>query len=278
MIKKTGRGTVKTIKVKANSIKKEPPASRNMLIVAFAVIVLVIAVSFRNKEKVPPPLPQSATSETGGAGTENAPTAKENAKQQQTVPATRSESAALMTQIRVTPENPRVGDTIKINEVVPGSEEGAKLPYTYEWRKNGEKLEETSNSLALVDGFKRGDRIEVTVTFDDGKGKKSSWDCRVSISNSPPEVVSATDLVKIDGNRFSFQVKAKDADGDPLAYFLKSSIEGATIDQSTGKVVFTVPEGRKGKVPVVVSASDGNGGEATYSFEMTLDVGKPQAK
>ena len=278
MIKKTGRGPVKAIKVKASSTKKEPPASRNVLIIAFAVIVLVIAISFRKKEKVTPPLPQSETSETGGARTENAPTAKETTVQQQTVSATRSESTALMTQIRVTPENPRVGDTIKINAVVPGSEEGTKLPYTYEWRKNGEKLEELSNSLALIDGFKRGDKIEVTVMLDDGKGKKNSWDCRVSISNSPPEIVSATDLVKIDGNRFSFQVKAKDADGDPLAYSLKSSIEGATIDPLTGKVIFTVPEGRKGKVPVVVSASDGNGGEATYSFEMTLDVGKPQAK
>jgi len=276
MIKKTGRRPVKAVKVKTSDIKKESPSSKKMLIVGFVLIVLIIAVSFRSKEKVPPP--QETVVDSGQVKSDVDAPAKDTVQQPQSAtPSAASIGPASIRQIRITPETPKIGDSVKVSYegAVAGEE---KLPVEYEWRRNGEKLEETSNTLLITSDFKRGDKIDVTLSLEGEKGKKNSWYGKLSIANSPPEIVSATDLTKIDGNKFTFQVKAKDADGDPLKYSLKSSTEDATIDSSTGKVIFTVPEGKKGKFPVVVSVTDGNGGEATYTFEMTLDVGKPQAK
>lgn len=278
MIKKTGRRPGKPLKIKTSDIKKEPPSSKNMLIIGFVLIVLIVVVSFRNKEKVLPPS-QTTVVDSGQVNPEVDAPAKEAVQQSQlATPTAALGGPASIRQIRITPETPKIGDSVKVSYEAASAGEGAALPITYEWRRNGEKLAETSNTLLLTPDFKKGDKIDLTLTLEGEKGKKNSWYGKLSIANSPPEIVSATDLIKMDGNRFTFQVKAKDADGDPLKYSLKSSTEGATIDSSTGKVIFTVPEGKKGKVPVIVAVTDGNGGEATYTFEMTLDVGKTQTK
>lgn len=278
-MKDTGVRHVRRVKVKISDVKKEPRSNKNMLIIGAVLIVLIVVVSSRNKEKAPPsPESKVVGSEQVKADGE-VPVKKDTVQQPQvaTPPAAIAGPASIR-QIKITPETPKIGDSVKVSCEVAGAGEGAALPITYEWRRNGEKLAETSNTLLITPDFKRGDKIDLTLTLEGEKGKKNSWYGKLNIANSPPEIVSATDLTKINGNRFAFQVKAKDADGDPLTYFLKSSPEGATIDPSTGKVIFTVPEGKKGKFPVVVSVTDGSGGEATYAFEMTLDVEKTQAK
>jgi len=175
---------------------------------------------------------------------------------------------ALISQIEITPRAPSVGDTITINLIPRAGVELSSVHAAFDWKKNGERLSETSNSLAVDSRFKRDDKVEATVTVDSGKDPKQSWLASVVIANSPPVVTPATELVKVNDSTFSFQVNAKDADGDALTYTLKSGPPGTTVDAATGKVIFTVPADNKAILPIAVLVSDGHGGEAIFNFEM----------
>ncbi len=177
-------------------------------------------------------------------------------------------NTALISHIEITPKAPKIGDTITINLIPQAGVLLSSVPVAFEWRKNGEGLSETSNSLAVDSRFKRGDKVEATVTVDSGKGPKQSWLASVVIANSPPVITPATELVKVNGSTFSFKVNASDADGDPLTYTLKSGPPGTTVDPATGKVTFTVPADNKTSSQIAVLVSDGHGGEAIFNFEM----------
>ncbi|HXW69297.1 MAG TPA: Ig-like domain-containing protein [Dissulfurispiraceae bacterium] len=174
----------------------------------------------------------------------------------------------LISHVEITPGAPRVGDTITINLIPNAGVALSSVPVAYEWKKNGETLSETSNSLVVDGRFKRDDKVEATITVDSGKGPKQKWLASVIIANSPPVITPATELVKVNGSTFSFQVNAKDADGDPLTYSLKSGPPGTIVDPATGKVTFTVPADNKTSPQIEVLVSDGHGGEAIFHFEM----------
>ena len=174
----------------------------------------------------------------------------------------------LISHIEITPRAPKVGDTITINLIPAAGVALSSVPAVFEWKKNGEKLSETSNSLSVDSRFKRDDKVEATVMVDSGKGPKRSWLASVVIGNSPPVITPATELVKVNAGTFSFQVNAKDADGDQLTYTLKSGPPGTTVDPATGKVTFTAPSDNKAILPIAVIVSDGHGGEAIFNFEM----------
>ncbi len=179
-----------------------------------------------------------------------------------------ADNPALVSRIEITPKAPKVGDTITINLIPNPGVSLSSVPIAFEWRKNGEVLSDTSHSLAVDGRFKRGDKVEVNITVDDEKGPKQSWLASVVIANSPPVITPATELIKVNGSTFSFQVNANDPDGDSLSYSLKSGPPGTTIDPATGKVTFTVPADNKASIPIVVLVSDGHGGEAAFNFEM----------
>jgi hypothetical protein len=175
---------------------------------------------------------------------------------------------AQISHIDITPGAPRVGDTITINLIPRAGVTLSSVQAVFEWKKNGERLSETSNSLVVDDRFKRDDKVEATVTADSGNSPNQTWRASVVIANSPPVIAPATELVKVNGNTFSFKVNARDADGDPLTYTLKSGPPGTTVDPETGKVTFTVPADNKTSLPITVLVSDGHGGEAIFNFEM----------
>ncbi|GJD23682.1 hypothetical protein RIVM261_086380 [Rivularia sp. IAM M-261] len=70
---------------------------------------------------------------------------------------------------------------------------------------------------------------------------------------------------------YSYQVGATDLDGDTLTYSLVSAPAGATIDATTGKLVWT-PDAT-GEYAFKVKVADGKGGENTQEF--TLNVLDP---
>jgi len=80
----------------------------------------------------------------------------------------------LISHIEITPRAPKVGDTITINLIPQAGVELSSVPAFFEWKKNGEKLSETSNSVVVDSRFKRDDKVEATITVDSGKGAKQT--------------------------------------------------------------------------------------------------------
>jgi len=174
-----------------------------------------------------------------------------------------------ITSLDISPRIPVTGDKIKAT-VVTFDQDGDTVNVTYEWSRNDISLPGSSDTLSLTDDFKSSDKIKLRVIPDDGKISGNPISVVITVANAPPVIKPSHETSRIDGNFYSYQVKATDADGDQLTYALKSSPSGMTIDPSTGLIKWNVPPDFKGKAPVTISVTDGKGGEALQSF--TLEI------
>src|SRR3989304_3274888 len=167
--------------------------------------------------------------------------------------------------IKLSPSSPVKGDTIKA-EVLTDSE-GTMV--VYEWRKNGELLDAAGD--ALSSGFKNGDTISLTVVPSDWKQKGAPVTVVTHIFNSAPVITSTIKDSKFSNKVFAYKVKAEDPDNDALTYALLGYPDGMTIDPATGIITWPVPAGFKGKANVMLSVSDGAGGETNQAFNLQFN-------
>jgi len=91
--------------------------------------------------------------------------------------------------------------------------------------------------------------------------------------NTPP-VIGSTPLTSAAvGATYFYGVAATDADADLLTYSLSSAPTGMAIDPTTGVIVWTPVAGQEGTNAVVVSVTDGNGGNVSQSFDVVTAAG-----
>lgn len=167
--------------------------------------------------------------------------------------------------VKLMPEIFKPGDNFYIDAEATDPD-GDEVTISYEWYKNGELV---STERRLNSPVKRGDKLVIKIKPFDGKDYGKVITLNREILNLPPVIVDHKEY-HFDKNIFTYQVKASDPDGDTLTYSLKSGPSGMTINSSTGLIQWNVPTDFKGKVPVTVSVTDGHGGEALYSFEVTI--------
>lgn len=166
-----------------------------------------------------------------------------------------------LTKIKIMPEVFKSGDTLYIDAVAADAD-GDDVAIQYEWTKNKEAA---GQDRQIGVPIKRGDKIDIKITPYDGKVYGRSVILHREIANLPPMIIADKNS-RFEGNLFTYQVKASDADNDALAYSLKAAPAGMTIDKASGFLKWDVPEGFKGKASFTVSASDGHGGEAAQIF------------
>lgn len=170
--------------------------------------------------------------------------------------------------VKIMPEVFKPGDRLYIE--VEGSDiDGDDVSIDFEWTKNGElsgKKREIDSSIS------RGDKIFVKVTPFDGEIYGKPITLNREIRNVPP-IINEDKKFVFDGKSYSYHIKATDPDGDDLTYSLKTGPEGLTID-SSGLIRWDVPRDFKGRAPVSVSVSDGNGGESVASFNIDITAEK----
>lgn len=167
--------------------------------------------------------------------------------------------------VKLMPEVFNPGDTLYVDaEAI--DPDGDPVIVLYEWSRNEEPA---GNQRAIQGTVKRGDRITVRIIPFDGEDYGEAVVLRRQIANMPPIIIDYKDH-HLDGTLFTCHIKAMDPDGDTLIYSLKTSPEGMTIEPETGLIKWNVPSDFKGKVPVTLSVSDGHGGEAIQSFELTI--------
>lgn len=176
-----------------------------------------------------------------------------------------------ITKFNVEPQTPVAGDTIKA-QIETFDREGDEVSVTYQWAKNDLPLEKTSNTLLLTPQFKRGDKISVKATPDDGKVIGASLTVIVSIANASPVVKGVPEPFSLDGNMYTYQMKATDPDGDELTYALKEAPAGMTIDPKKGFIQWKVPPGFTGQSRHTVAVTDGHGGETTGTFAIEIQA------
>jgi RHS repeat-associated protein len=88
------------------------------------------------------------------------------------------------------------------------------------------------------------------------------------VTNTAPEISSVAPEVGTVGDVYEYAAAGSDLDGDTLNWALVSGPDGMIIDPSNGAVSWTPSE--PGNFPAVIKVQDGNGGEQTQSFSVTV--------
>lgn len=242
-----------------NNLFSPNPHSPFTLILIFAFCIFIIGCKGNEPAREAAPSPSQEV---------QTPAAETPDIQKKTVPSpetARPNRPPRVESVDVTPLFPKIGDTLKITAKATDPD-GGEVKLIYQWFKNDEPLLETSETLSLTKDFNRGDRITLNVIPDDGKERGSPGLMKVTIGNSPPEIVSSSSESRFENQRFTYQVKAVDPENDSITYSLKTSPSGMNIDPSTGMITWDVPSDFRGKAQVVVIASDNHSGEAMQSF------------
>ena len=254
---------------------KEPLSDLFKVLTIMLVLLVFVFFGCKGKEVTQPvPQPPVTAEEEEGVTEESADVVEdrdEEATPDVTDTVTRN-TAPRINVLNVYPPNPVAGDTVKI-DVKSFDKEGDRVSYTYQWWKNDDELDETSQTLSITEDFKRGDKITVKLVPDDGDRKGVPVEMFVFIANSPPVVKPSAETFKFDGSVYSYQARAVDPDGDPLVYSLKSAPDGMTINQENGLIQWNIPPDYKGKANIAIAINDGQGGEIMQSF--TLEI-RPQ--
>ncbi len=179
-------------------------------------------------------------------------------------------SPPVIQEARIEPRNAYANDDLNVL-AKSADADGDFLHYTYQWEKNGVILAEEKSEALKSGQFKKGDSIVVTVTPEDGGAvgipKKSE---PIVISNSPPVLVSSP-TNKIEGNIYTYQVKANDPDNDPILFSLKTAPKGMEIDKQTGFIRWEIRKEDKGKHSFEVEVSDNEGAKSSQRHTLEID-------
>ena len=179
-------------------------------------------------------------------------------------------SPAVIQEVWIEPKSACANDNLKV--LAKGSDaDGDSVNYTYQWEKNGVILSEEKNEILERGHLKKGDSIVVTVTPNDGESigipKKSE---PTTISNSPPIIVSSP-TNKIDGNIYTYQVKANHPDNDPVIFSLKTAPKGMEINKETGLIRWQIGKGDQGTQSIEIEASDSEGAKSIQRYTLSIE-------
>jgi len=113
---------------------------------------------------------------------------------------------------------------------------------------------------------------DIVLRVSDGQGgiDLQCFQIIVSNANSIPVIISEPLRTATEGIRYAYSVTAQDADGDILSYSLAISPNGMTIDPSSGHINWIPDVSQVGLHQVDIVATDGKGGQALQSFEITV--------
>jgi RHS repeat-associated protein len=112
---------------------------------------------------------------------------------------------------------------------------------------------------------------EQTLVFKNPNGVQFTYDLTVLAGiNAPPVIKSQPEIEVIGGQKYQYQVKAEDINGDTLTYKLLSAPDGMTINPSTGLVSWTTALDGVGNYQLAIEVSDGRGGITQQDFNLAV--------
>ncbi|HET6465372.1 MAG TPA: putative Ig domain-containing protein [Nitrospiria bacterium] len=173
--------------------------------------------------------------------------------------------------IEILPQKPHLGEELEARAEA-FDPEGDPVQLSYTWVVNGQIVTKGSSPRFATADLHKHDRVVVRVVPSDAKSDGVEGSSQpVFIANRPPEITSSPSTT-VAGGIYTYNVKATDADGDPLQFRLSQAPEGMTIEPATGVIQWKVSTEHP-LVDIGVVASDGDGGEAFQQFKLTVGAG-----
>ena len=176
--------------------------------------------------------------------------------------------------------DPAYADTDLKVEVKAEDPEGDLIELKYQWIKfegdgpvrQAADIEGEISQTLPRDKFVHGDVVAAKITPFDWKGAEGQmYQTRILvIKNSPPEIISSPPE-KVAGNLYTYPVKVKDIDNDPISFSIsKDAPKGMTIKTATGLITWDIPPDTAGTVTVKVTGDDGHGGSCYQKITLAL--------
>lgn len=163
---------------------------------------------------------------------------------------------------------------VQITAVPRGEDrDGDTLSFLYQWEVDGKIIPGANGQTFDTTGVRKKSKISVEVTPFDGEERGSPVRSKyLTLSNKAPEIISMPPA-GLESGKYTYQVAARDADGDALAYSLATAPQGMTINSSTGLITWEPKPGTsREEFAVKVSTSDGDGGIAYQEFSLILET------
>ncbi len=147
------------------------------------------------------------------------------------------------------------------------------LAYSLTTNPNGMTIDSATGLILWTPINDQVGTKNVVVLVLDGNGGTDSQSFTITVANvnDPPTITSTQIITTAEDSLYSYDVDASDVDvGDSLAYSLTASPVGMTIDPATGLITWTPTNDQVGFNEVVVLVSDGNGGNVTQTFSISV--------
>lgn len=155
--------------------------------------------------------------------------------------------------------------------------DGDPVEMRCQWHVNGEADPFLTDVVLPAGRYARGDSIRFTLVASDGQSESQLYQSETAVvPNAPPQILSQPPQ-RFEALEYRYQVKARDADGDPLVYSLAKAPQGMTVDRA-GLVAWPLAGVQPGTYPLRVVVRDPEGAEAFQEFSLTLGAppaGKP---
>ncbi len=178
-------------------------------------------------------------------------------------------SAATVVGVKVEPEVPRTGDTVKIRFDLGEGAERAEV----RWSLNGEEVQlsdyiEAVKYVEFDRPVKAGDTIVATITPFDASGEAGTVvERRIVCASAPPELRVVDQ--RIEDNAYRATIEARDPQGGTVSLSFDTAPPGMKMD-SKGSIDWPLGTDTAGKFPVKVRGKTGQGGEAVLSFDVGI--------
>jgi hypothetical protein len=141
---------------------------------------------------------------------------------------------------------------------------------TYTWAFTGGTISGAGSTVTWLAPTTEGTHT-ITVSVSDGKASPVSDSCNIQVVNTPPVITSLTPSATNVAPEESCTISciASDADGDTLTYDWAPS--GGTISGTGSSVTWAAPT-TEGTYTITVTVSDGHGGTANDSCDITVEM------
>jgi hypothetical protein len=119
--------------------------------------------------------------------------------------------------------------------------DGDPLSYAYDWHVDGASIGVTTATLSGATRFDEGQQVQVFVTASDGTASAGPTASNlVDVVNTPPTapvavITPAAPVEQADDLLCSVATPSSDADGDPIAYVITWTVDGAPYPTDTGQ-------------------------------------------
>lgn len=253
-------------------VKEAKGSSQGRLYLLITILILVglMAYFLSKGSNDKPKGPTSSLADTAKDEAQG-PSSQDQPKQiQPTI-----ETDMVVRTVKLIPTNPILTDTIKAEVDFVDKVDLSRYTLKYQWLiNNTQVIEDATGDTLSASKLRRGDYVGVRLSvLRDGNTVQQVNSPMVMVQNSAPSLSMRIIKDKVrKGEPIEIQLTSHDIEGDRVTFRLEEAPSGMTIDQNTGRIVFTPMDTSSQTVTFRASVMDSEGAKTTATYEIRFSI------